>query len=277
MTQFKDKTIFITGASRGIGKAIGLKLASQGANIVIAAKTAQPHPKLPGTIFTAAEEMEQAGGKALPVVVDVRDEAQVQAAVEKAVQTFGGLDILINNASAIQLTGTLQTELKRFDLMHQVNTRGTFLTSKTCIPHLMKSDIAHVLNMAPPLKEITKAKWFGNNVAYSMAKFGMTLCVLGMSDEFKGKIAFNALWPRTSIATAAVNNVLGGDQLMKRSRTPAILADAALEIFARDKNECTGQFFIDDEVMAEAGLTDFSKYRYDPSIKEEDLAPDFFV
>ena len=277
MNNFQGKTAFITGASRGIGKAIGLRLAKEGANVVIAAKTAEPHPKLPGTVFTAAEEMEQAGGKALPLIVDIRFEDQVQAAVEKTVETFGGVDILVNNASAIQLTGTLQTEMKRYDLMHQINTRGTFMASKYCIPHLLKSDIGHVLNLAPPIQEITQHKWFASHVAYTMAKFGMSLCILGMAAEFKNKLAFNALWPKTTIATAAIKNALGGEEIMKKSRTPEIIADSAFLIFNKDKKECTGNFFIDEEFLKAEGITDFSKYLYDSSAKEEDLAPDFFV
>ncbi len=275
MSRFQGKTVFITGASRGIGKAIGLRLAREGANILIAAKTASPHPKLPGTIFTAAEEMEKAGGKALPVVVDVRDVEQVEAAVQKAVATFGGIDILVNNASAIQLTGTLETEMKRYDLMHHVNTRGTFLTSQKCIPHLLKSDIGHILNLSPPLN--MEERWFKNYVAYTMAKFGMSMCVLGMAGEFRGKLGINALWPRTAIATAAVKYALGGEAMMQKSRTVDIIADAAFAIFSRDKKECNGHFFIDDEVLRAEGVEDFSPYRYDPNCKEEDLAPDFFV
>ena len=277
MSKFQGKTAFITGASRGIGKAIGLRLAREGANVVVAAKTAEPHPKLPGTVFTAAEEMEAAGGKSLPLIVDIRFEDQVKGAVEKAVETFGGIDILINNASAIQLTGTLQTEMKRYDLMHQINTRGTFMTSKYCIPHLLNSDIGHVLNLAPPIREITEAKWFKPHVAYTMAKYGMSLCILGMAAEFKGKLAFNALWPKTTIATAAVKNALGGDEMMRRSRTPEIIADSAFMIFNKDKAECTGNFFVDEELMRAEGITDFSQYLTDPSVKEEDLFPDFFV
>ena len=277
MSNFQGKTIFITGASRGIGKAIGVRLAKEGANIVVVAKTAEPHPKLPGTVFTAAEEMEAAGGKALPLIVDIRFEDQVKGAVEKTIETFGGIDILINNASAIQLTGTLQTEMKRYDLMHQINTRGTFMTSKYCIPHLLKSDIGHVLNLAPPIREITEAKWFKPHVAYTMAKYGMSLCILGMAAEFKGKLAFNALWPKTAIATAAVKNALGGEEMMRRSRTPEIIADSALMIFNKDKAECTGNFFVDEELMRAEGITDFSQYLADPSIKEEELVPDFFV
>lgn len=272
MTSLADKTLFISGASRGIGKAIALRAARDGANIVIAAKTAQPHPKLPGTIFTAAEEIEAAGGKALPVVVDVRSEEQVEAAVGRAVETFGGIDILINNASAISLTGTLATPMKRFDLMHQVNTRGTFLCSQACLPHLLEADNGHVLNLAPPLS--MKAKWFQNHVAYTMAKFGMSMCVLGMAEEFRGKVAFNALWPRTTIATAAIENIVGGKAMIKRSRTPAIMADAAHAILVRPKGECTGNFFIDDDVLAQEGVTDLDGYAVDPSA---DLMPDFFL
>ncbi|NJL13650.1 MAG: NAD(P)-dependent oxidoreductase [Microscillaceae bacterium] len=275
MSRFQGKTVFITGASRGIGKAIGLRLAREGANIVIAAKTAAPHPKLPGTIFSAAEEMEQAGGRALPLVVDVREEEQVQAAVDKTLETFGSLDILVNNASAIQLTGTLQTDMKRYDLMHHINTRGTFLTSKLCIPHLLKSDLAHVLNLSPPLNMETR--WFAPHVAYTMAKFGMSMCVLGMAGEFKGKVAFNALWPRTAIATAAVKNALGGEPMMQKSRTPEIMADAAFYIFCRDKSTCTGNFFIDDALLREEGIEDFGQYAYSPGTKDEDMIPDFFI
>lgn len=269
---FQGKTVFITGASRGIGKAIGLKLAQEGANIVIAAKTDKPHPKLAGTIFTAAEEMEKAGGKTLPVVVDVRNEESVQAAVTQAVEAFGGIDICVNNASAIQLTGTLQTAMKRYDLMHQVNTRGTFVVSQACIPHLLKAENPHVLNLSPPLNMDTK--WFAPHVAYTMAKFGMSMCVLGMAGEFKGKIAFNALWPRTTIATAAVNNLLGGDALMKKSRKPEIMADAAYHIFSKDHKTCTGNFFIDDEVLHAEGIEDLGHYSVVPGAE---LAPDFFV
>ncbi|MEQ9100580.1 MAG: NAD(P)-dependent oxidoreductase [Imperialibacter sp.] len=273
MTYFKNKTVFITGASRGIGLAIGKKLASEGANIVIAAKTTEPHPKLPGTIYTAAEEIEQAGGKALPLMVDIRFEDQVQAAVEKAVETFGGIDILVNNASAISLTPTLATEMKRYDLMHQVNTRGTFLMSKTCIPYLKKAENPHILNMSPPLN--MEARWFAPHVAYTMAKFGMSMCVLGMAKEFKkDNIAVNALWPRTTIATAAVQNLLGGDQMVNQSRKPEILADAAYYILRRKSSEATGNFYIDDEVLKAEGITDLAGYAVDPSAN---LMPDFFI
>lgn len=272
MSSLAGKTLFITGGSRGIGKAIALKAAADGANIVVAAKTAEPHPKLPGTIYTAAEEIEKAGGKALPIVVDVRSEDNVIAAVEQAVEVFGGIDILINNASAIQLTPTLQTDMKRFDLMHQVNTRGTFLCSKVCLPHLLKADNAHVLNLSPPLN--MEEKWFAPHVAYTMAKFGMSQCVLGMAGEFRGKVAFNALWPRTAIATSAVRNLMGGDEMVKRSRKPEIMADAAYAILCRDAKTTTGNFFIDDEVMAEEGVTDLDKYAVEIGA---DLMPDFFV
>lgn len=272
---FKNKTVFITGASRGIGHAIGLRLAQEGANIVVAAKTTEPHPKLEGTIYTAASDIEKAGGQALPLVVDVRDEASVKEAVQLAVDTFGGIDILINNASAIQLTGTLQTEMKRYDLMHQINTRGTYLCSQACLPYLLKAENPHVLNLSPPLNMETR--WFAGHVAYTMAKFGMSMCVLGMAGEFKGKVAFNALWPRTTIATAAVNNLLGGDHMMKHSRTPAMIADAAYYILQRDHKTCSGNFFIDDEVMASEGIIDLEKYKVTPGMPDNQLMPDFFV
>jgi citronellol/citronellal dehydrogenase len=273
MTTLKDKTVFITGGSRGIGKAIGLRMAAEGANIVIAAKTTEPHPKLPGTIFTAAREMEEAGGHALPVVVDIRSEDMVEAAVELAVEEFGGIDILVNNASAINLSGTLQLPMKRYDLMHQVNTRGTFMTSQKCIPHLKKADNPHILNLSPPLN--FEPRWFGPHVAYSIAKYGMSLCVLGMAEEFRHDgIGVNALWPKTIIATAAVQNLLGGDELMQRSRTPEIMGDAAYHIFSRDSKACSGNFFIDEDVLAEEGMSDFTKYAVNP---EKELMPDFFV
>jgi citronellol/citronellal dehydrogenase len=269
----KGKTLFITGASRGIGLAIGLRAAADGANVVIAAKTTEPHPKLPGTIFTAAKEIEAAGGKALPCVVDVRDENQIRAAVEKAVATFGGIDVLVNNASAISLTGTLATPMKRFDLMHQINTRGTFACSQACIPYLEKSSNPHILNLAPPLS--LEARWFAPHVAYTMAKFGMSLCVLGMSEELKPQgIGVNALWPRTVIATAAVQNLLGGEATMKGSRRPEIVADAAHVILTRPARECTGNFFLDEDLLRQAGVTDFSKYRYS---SDGELLPDLFI
>jgi citronellol/citronellal dehydrogenase len=269
----RGKTLFITGASRGIGLAIGLRAARDGANVAIVAKTDAPNPKLPGTIHTAAEEINAAGGKALAIQCDVREEAQVAAAVAKTVETFGGIDICVNNASAINLTGTEQLDMKRYDLMHQINTRGTFLCSKLCIPHLKKAQNPHVLNLSPPLN--MEERWFAPHVAYTMAKFGMSMCVLGMAGEFRSAgIAFNALWPRTTIATAAVNNLLGGANMMKASRKPEIMADAAYVIFNRPSRECTGNFFIDDDVLKSAGKTDLSEYAVDPSQK---LMPDFFV
>jgi citronellol/citronellal dehydrogenase len=267
------KTLFITGASRGIGKAIGLRAARDGANIVIAAKTDQPHPKLPGTIHTAAEEMKEAGGDALAVVVDVRDEDMVNTAVNAAVERFGGIDILINNASAISLTGTEHTQMKRYDLMHMVNTRGTFMCSKACIPHLKQAENPHVLNLSPPLS--MEERWFAPHVAYTMAKFGMSMCVLGMAGEFrKDGVAFNALWPKTTIATAAIKYALGGDAMMKRSRTPAIMGDAAHWVLTRPSRECTGNFFVDENVLREAGVDDLEQYSVEPGA---DLIPDFFV
>ena len=273
MADLKEKTLFITGASRGIGLAIGLRAARDGANVVIAAKSAEPHPKLPGTIYTAAEEIEAAGGKSLPLIVDVRDEENVVDAVNKTVETFGGIDICVNNASAISLTNTVNTDMKRYDLMHQVNTRGTFLVSKTCIPHLAKSDNPHILNLSPPLD--VKAKWFAPNVAYTIAKFGMSLCVLGMAQELKVQgIAVNALWPRTTIATSAIKYIVGGDAMMQASRSPEIMADAAWHIFTKPSREFTGNFLIDDTFLVENGVTDLDRYRMDPT---QDLFPDFFV
>ena len=273
MADLKGKTLFITGASRGIGLAIAKRAAADGANVAIAAKTAEPHPKLEGTIYTAAEEIEAAGGRALPCVVDIRYQDQVQAAIDRTLETFGGLDILVNNASAIQLTGTLHTDMKRYDLMHHINTRGTFLCSKLAIPHLKQAQNPHVLNLSPPLN--MEERWFAPHVAYTMAKFGMSMCVLGMAGEFRSDgIAFNALWPRTAIATAAIRNLMGGDEAMRRSRKPEIMADAAHWILTRPSRDCTGNFFIDDDVMAKAGVTDLTPYAVDPSA---DLVPDFFV
>jgi len=274
MHTLHGRTLFITGASRGIGKAIALRAARDGANVVIAAKTAAPHPKLPGTIYTAAREIESTGGRALAVATDVRDEADVERAVQQAVDVFGGIDILVNNASAIALTGTLDTPMKRFDLMHQVNTRGAFLCAQKCIPHLMRSNNPHVLNIAPPLN--LDARWFAPHVAYTMAKYGMSLCVLGMAEEFRGRgIAFNALWPRTGIDTAAIAYI-AGPAMLRRCRKPEIMADAAHAILTRDARSCTGNFFIDDDVLREAGVTDFSAYRHE-GVAEEDLMADFFV
>ena len=273
MSDLKNRTLFITGGSRGIGLAIGKRAAQDGANVVIAAKTTKAHPKLPGTIHTAAEEIEEAGGKALAIQCDIRSEEQVVEAVGKGADHFGGIDICINNASAISLTPTLQTDMKRFDLMHQINTRGTFLVSKTCIPYLLKSDNPHILNLSAPLN--MEEKWFAPHVAYTMAKFGMSMCVLGMAGEFREQgIAVNALWPRTTIATAAVQNLLGGEELARRSRKPEIMGDAAHVILTRLSREFTGNFCIDDEVLESAGVTDLSGYAVDPSVE---LVPDFFV
>ncbi len=273
MGDLKGKTIFITGASRGIGKAIALRAARDGANISLASKTAEPHPKLPGTIYTAAAEIEEAGGKALPQVVDVRFEDQVADAVSKTIETFGGIDILVNNASAINLTGTLQTPMKRFDLMHQVNVRGTFACTQACIPPLERADNPHILNLSPPLS--LEPKWFMNHVAYTMSKYGMSMCVLGMSAEFESKgIAVNALWPRTAIATAAIRNLLGGDAALTRCRKPEIVADAAHAIVTRPARETTGNFFIDDDVLRDEGVTDFDSYAVSPG---SELMPDFFL
>lgn len=272
---FKGKTIFITGASRGIGLAIALRFAKDGANIVIAAKTAEENPKIPGTIYSAAEEVKAAGGNALAVVCDIRSEEAVRDAVQRAVDTFGGIDVLVNNASAISLTPTLHTDMKRYDLMHSINTRGTFLVSKTCLPHLLKAENPHVINMSPPLS--MKTIWFEQHVAYTMAKFGMSMCVLGMAGEFAGKVAFNALWPRTTIATAAVKNLLGGDEMMNRSRTPEILADAAYIIAYQDCKTFSGNFLIDTELLKAAKINDFSKYAVTPGMADSNLMPDFFV
>ena len=268
-----NKVVFITGGSRGIGLEIGKRAARDGAKVVLAAKTAEPHPKLPGTIFTAAEEIIEAGGEALPLILDVRDEENVLKVVEETVSHFGGIDICVNNASAISLTKTPDTDMKRYDLMHQINGRGAYLVSKYCIPHLKKSSNPHILNLAPPLD--MKAKWFGPHLAYTMAKFTMSMCVLGMAEELKAdEIAVNGLWPRTAIATAAVKNVLGGEELMNISRKPEIMADAAYEIFIKDSKEFTGNFCIDDLVLHEAGVKDFTNYA---DVSFDKLAPDFFV
>jgi citronellol/citronellal dehydrogenase len=273
MASLKDKTLFVTGGSRGIGLAIALRAARDGANVTIAAKTAEPHPKLPGTIYTAADEIEKAGGHALPLVVDIRDEGNVVDAVEATVARFGGIDVCINNASAIQLTGTLDTDMKRYDLMHQINARGTFMVSKYCLPHLLKAHNPHILMMSPPLD--MAARWFAPHGAYTMAKFGMSLCVLGMAEEFRDRgVAVNALWPRTTIATAAVQNLLGGERMARMSRTPDIIADAAHVILTKTAREFTGNFCIDDTLLAEHGVIDFDRYRVDPSV---DLQVDFFV
>ncbi|MEX2169255.1 MAG: NAD(P)-dependent oxidoreductase [Pirellulales bacterium] len=273
MSTLQGKTLFITGASRGIGLAIALRAARDGANIVVVAKTDQPDQRLPGTIHTAVEEINNAGGTGLACKCDIRHEEQVQAAVEKAVATFGGIDVLVNNASAIHLSGTLDTPMKRYDLMHHINTRGTFLCSKACLPHLLKASNPHILNISPPLN--LEARWFAPHLAYTMAKFGMSLCVLGMASEFKVQgVAVNALWPKTVIATAAVQNLLGGQDVVKRSRQPAIMADAANIILTRSSRDCTGNFFIDEEVLSQAGITDLDKYAVTPG---EELIPDFFI
>ena len=276
MENLSGKTLFISGASRGIGLAIAKRAARDGANIVIAAKTKEPHPRLPGTIYTAAEEIESSGGKALPLIVDVRFEDQVEAAIEATISKFGGLDILINNASAINLSDTDSLSMKNYDLMHSINTRGTFLCSKKAVPYLKKSENPHVINLSPPLNMETR--WFQNHVGYTMAKFGMSMCVLGMHSEYKRfGIAFNALWPRTAIATAAVANHLGGEAMMAKSRTPEIMADAAYIIMNRDSEKFTGNFCIDDEILNSEGITDLVKYQVDQNLDISDLVPDFFI
>jgi citronellol/citronellal dehydrogenase len=267
------KTLFVTGASRGIGLAIALRAARDGANVAIAAKTAEPHPKLPGTIYTAAKEIEDAGGQALPLIVDVHDEASVMSAVEQTVARFGGIDICVNNASAISLTGTLATDMKRYDLMNQINARGTYLTSKACIPHLKAAANPHVLMLSPPLD--MSPKWFAGHTAYTMAKFGMSMCVLGMAAEFKADgIAFNALWPRTGIATAAIKFALAGDEGLRHCRTVEIMADAAHAIFEKPARDFSGNFLIDDSFLYDEGVRDFDQYKVDPT---QTLMPDFFV
>lgn len=273
----KGRTLFVTGASRGIGLAIALRAARDGANVTIAAKTEEPHPKLPGTIYSAAREIEAAGGKALPLPVDIRNDAQVADAVARTVKTFGGIDILVNNASAISLTNTPETDMKRFDLMHQINTRGTYLCSKLCIPHLARSENPHILMLSPPLN-ITE-QWFAPHVAYSLAKYGMSLCVLGLAGELRQQgIAVNALWPRTVIGTAALQVAMSGREAgeRRRVRRPEIMADAAHAILTKPSREFTGKFCVDDEILRAAGATDFAQYR-EPGVREEDLLPDFFV
>jgi citronellol/citronellal dehydrogenase len=272
MATLKGKTLLITGSSRGIGKAIGLAAARDGANVVITGKSSVPNPKLPGTIFTAAEEIERAGGKALALPLDVREEGQIAEAVARTVERFGGIDVLVNNASAIFLAGTVETPAKRWDLMHQVNARGTFLCSQACIPHLAKAENPHILNLSPPLQ--MKARWFAPHVAYTIAKFGMSMCVLGMAEELRERgIAVNALWPRTVIDTAALN-LLGGDELARHARRPDVVADAARLILLRDSRSCTGNFFVDDEVLRAEGVADLSRYAAVPG---NELVTDFFV
>jgi citronellol/citronellal dehydrogenase len=270
MRSLAGKTLFISGASRGIGLAIAVRAARDGANVAIAAKTVDPHPRLAGTIYTAAKAIEAAGGKALPLICDIRVEDQVKASVEETVKAFGGIDICVNNASAISLTGTLETPMKKYDLMHQVNARGTYLVSQACLPHLLKAKEPRILNLSPPLN--LKPHWFGAHVAYTMAKYGMSMCVLGMAEEFKGQVAVNALWPRTAIATAAVE-MLGGEEMMKASRKPEIMADAAHAILTRPMS-FSGQFCIDDAVLKEEGVSDFAPYAVDP---KAELLPDFFL
>jgi len=273
MSDLKDKTLFITGGSRGIGKSIALRAARDHANIVIVAKTAEPHPKLSGTIYTAAEEIECAGGRALPLIVDIRYEEQIHTAVEKAHEIFGGIDILVNNASAIFLSAVGETPMKRFDLMYQINVRGTFAASQACLPHLKRAENPHILTLSPPPK--LDPQWFANHLAYTISKYGMSMCVLGMSEEFKPfGIGVNALWPRTIIATAAVHNILGGEQSLKRSRRPEIMADAAHIILTRDSRTTTGNFFVDDEVLASGGITDLDRYAVEPGAN---LIPDLFL
>jgi citronellol/citronellal dehydrogenase len=271
MATLKGKTLFITGGSRGIGLEIALRAAADGANVAIAAKTTEPHPKLPGTIYSAAKEIEAAGGKALPLQVDIRDEARVFEAVKETVDRFGGIDILVNNASAISLTGTLETPMKRYDLMNGINARGTYLCSQACLPYLKKAANAHILTLSPPLN--MSARWFAPHVAYTMAKYGMSMCVLGMAEEFRRDgVAVNALWPRTVIATAALQMIPGVD--VKKCRKPRIMADAAHAVLVRDSRTCTGNFFIDEDVLKEAGVTDFAAYAVEPG---QPLLPDLFL
>lgn len=270
---FKDKTVFITGASRGIGKAIGLRLAKEGANIVIAAKSVDENPKLGGTIFTSAKEIETAGGKALPVQCDIRFIEQIENAVQKAVEHFGGIDMLINNASAIALTPVEKTTEKAFNLMHDINVRGTFFVSKACIPYLKKAENPHILNVSPPIN--LDKKWLGPHIAYTMSKYNMSMIALGLAEELRPyKIACNCLWPRTTIATAAVRNLLGGQQLIERSRSPEILADSAYYILKRPSATCTGHCFIDEEILSREGIADFSQYSV---VKGSDLFTDLFL
>ncbi len=272
----RARTIMITGATRGIGHAIAMRAAADGANVVVCGKTTEPHPKLPGTIFTAAQDVETAGGQALAVALDVRVESQVDSAIEAAVSCFGGIDLLVNNASAISLTGTLDTPMKRYDLMHEVNVRGTFLCSQKALPHLLKSSNAHILNIAPPLHSTLTPRWFGPHVAYTMSKYGMSLCVLGMAAEFRERgVAVNALWPRTTIDTEAIRLIAGHDA-RRRARSPRIMADAAHWILTQPSRKVTGRFFVDDEVLRAAGVTDLSAYRQ-PDVEEKDLTPDFFL
>lgn len=272
---FKNKTVIITGASRGIGHAIGLKLASLGANIAILSKTVESQAKLSGTIFSAAEDMIRAGGKALPLATDIRFEDQISRAIDKVVETFGGIDILINNASAINLSPTLSLDVKRFDLMNSVNVRGTFLCSQKCLPYLLKAEQPHVLTLCPPIR--LEAEWLKSFIGYTISKYGMSLCVLGLAEEFRGRVAFNGLWPKTTIATAVVANILGGDSMINRSRKPSVVADAAYTIFQKDPKTFTGHLLLDEDILRDAGVVDFSAYRFNPELKESDLQMDFYV
>lgn len=273
VSDLRDKTLFITGASRGIGKAIALRAAADGARIAVVGKTANPHPKLPGTVYSAVEEIEAAGGRALACVSDIRFEEQLASAVDRTIETFGRIDVLVNNASAIFLAPTPVTPMKRFDLMHSVNVRGTFMASQLCLPHLLKSANPHILNIAPPLN--MEARWFADHVAYTISKYGMSMCVLGMAEEFREQgIAVNALWPKTVIATAAVQNLLGGDEAIHRCRQPSIMADAAHAILTKPSRQCSGNFFVDEEVLRECGTEDLEQYAVRPG---EDLLPDFFL
>jgi citronellol/citronellal dehydrogenase len=270
----EGRTLFISGGSRGIGLSIALRAANDGANVALIAKTAEPHPKLEGTVYTAAQEIEAAGGKALPIVGDIRDEHQVLGAVEQTVERFGGIDVCVNNASAISIAGTEALEMKRYDLMQDINTRGTFVVSKACIPHLKEAGNPHVVTLSPPL--LLDPKWLSPHVGYTIAKYGMSMCTIGMAAEFADDgIAFNSLWPRTIIATAAVQNLLGGDEAMRRSRKPEIVADAAYAIVTRPSRECTGNLFLAEDVLAEEGVTDLDDYSYDGA--DGELIPDLFV
>jgi len=273
MTSLKGKTLFVSGASRGIGLAIALRAARDGANVAIAAKTAEPHPKLKGTIYTAADEIRAAGGKALPVLCDIRDEAQVIAAIEQTVAEFGGIDICVNNASAINLSGTEALDMKRYDLMQDINTRGTFVVTKACVPHLKRAENPHILTLSPPIS--LEPRWLGPHIAYTIAKYGMSLCALGFAEEFRADgIASNALWPRTLIATAAVQNLLGGDTAMARARRPELYADAAYAVITRPSRECTANALLCEDVLAEEGVTDLDRYSYVPGA---DLQVDLYV
>jgi citronellol/citronellal dehydrogenase len=273
VSTLKGRTLFVTGASRGIGRAIALRAARDGANVIIAAKSTRPHAKLPGTIHDAAEELQAAGGRALAVKCDVRDEEQIAEAVGRGVETFGGIDVLVNNASALSLTGTQETTLKMYDRMFDVNARGSYACTQACLPHLLQSENPHVLNLAPPIN--LDARWFAHHAAYTVAKYAMSFWVLGMSEEFRERgVAFNALWPRTTIDTAAVRNLLGGEPMARKSRMPSIMADAAHTILVRDARSCTGHFYLDEDVLREIGVSDLSSYAVDAS---QELQGDLFL